>query len=75
MLAELRWQRAVARTRLARDKERIQMWFTWRLPKRLIYFAIIRAWAHAMTGEYSNVEAPSVTVDQMIRVWNGNETR
>ena len=36
------------------------------LPKNIVYFAIIRAWA---TGKYSNQVVPDVTMEQLIKRW------
>lgn len=39
----LRWQ-------VARKFEALQVWLVWRLPRRLVYWAVIRVWAHATTA-------------------------
>ena len=39
------------------------------LPKNIVYFAIIRAWAKATTGKYSNQVVPDVTMEQLIKRW------
>ena len=36
----------------------------------MIYFSIIRAWAYATTGQFSNVDATVVSVDWMLRAWS-----
>ncbi len=57
-------------SRWNRIKERIQFWLVWRLPKWVIYFSVIRAWAYATTGQFSDVDATVVSVDWMLRAWN-----
>lgn len=37
------------------------------LPTSIVYWCAIRLWANATTGEYSNEEAPSVTVSDAIK--------
>ena len=41
-------------------------WLSYKLPKNLIYFAVIRAWANATTGEYGSEVATSITCDKVI---------
>ena len=49
--------------------ERITGWIAWHLPRSVVYHALIRAWAHATTGQWSDTEAPAVTADEVIRRW------
>lgn len=46
-------------------------WIADRLPRKLVYFAVIRAWAVATTGEFSNTNALRITVDTTLRRWEG----
>lgn len=45
--------------------ERIAWW----LPKRIIYFCVIRAWAWATTGKYSDTIVPDITVEKILKRW------
>lgn len=51
------------------NREKIAMNIAWLLPRWLIYFAIIRAWANATTGQYGNTNPSDLTVYTMIRRW------
>lgn len=49
--------------------EKFMFWFTWKLPKRLVYFCAIRVGAHATTGNYSNTVVPELTLMDAIKRW------
>lgn len=49
--------------------QRIARWIANRLPKDVVYFAGIRIWSHATSGEYGNTIVPEVTMDDCIRRW------
>ena len=38
-----------------------------KLPMRIVYWCIIRAWSIATTGKYSDTNVTTVTVDQMLK--------
>lgn len=40
-----------------------------RLPRRVVYFALIRAWAFATTGRYGTTIATHITADEVVRRW------
>lgn len=40
------------------------------LPKKLIFYCLIRAWGNATTGKWSNEDITKVTADEMIRRWD-----
>ena len=48
--------------------DRIADFIAWRLPRRVLYFSVIRAWAIATTGEYSDREATSVKVIEIVEI-------
>lgn len=52
-------------------RDKFWRWVSYRLPRRLAYFAVIRVWAYATTGKFANLEAPSVTTPQMLDAWEG----
>jgi hypothetical protein len=33
--------------------KRVYQWLAWRLPRRVLYWAVIRAWSIATTGQWS----------------------
>lgn len=67
----VRW--LVCRSRLEARAERALMWFVWRLPTRIVYWAFIRVWANATTGQFGTVEAPAVMADDALRCWERRE--
>ncbi|GIK36549.1 MAG: hypothetical protein BroJett011_03820 [Chloroflexota bacterium] len=44
-------------------------WLAWQLPRELIYYVLIRAWAYATTGQYSNTVISEISMDEAIRRW------
>ena len=50
-------------------KEKILMWLAWKLPRSLVYWAVIRVLAHATTGGYGNTVVPELTVADALRRW------
>ena len=50
--------------------ERIWQAIAWRLPRRLVYWATIRTWSAATTGEWSD-ESPEMTVVEALDRWEG----
>jgi len=48
---------------------RTSRWIANHLPKRIVYHALIRAWAYATTGEWSGETATSVTTDVVVKRW------
>lgn len=46
--------------------DKVIRFIVWKLPRRFLYWSIIRAWANASTGEWSHVDATAVTVNQML---------
>lgn len=57
---------------MSRTQERFWFWLAWRLPRRLVYFAVIRAWAHGTTGQWGDTEAPGLRVDEALQRWGGS---
>lgn len=49
--------------------ERLLMWLAWKAPRRLVYWTVVRAMAHATTGPYATVEAPSVLATDVLERW------
>jgi hypothetical protein len=39
------------------------------VPNLLVYHCLIKAWAYATTGEYSDTDASEITMDEVIRRW------
>lgn len=40
------------------------------LPRRVVYWALIRAWSHATTGpRYGTTDATAVPMDEVLRRW------
>lgn len=51
----------------------IAAWLAYSLPRRVVYHAVIRAWAHATTGPWSHVEAPAATALEVLERWDGKQ--
>lgn len=49
--------------------QKLKMTIAWAMPHWLVELCTVRVFANATTGEFSNVEAPSVTYDQAMRAW------
>ncbi len=45
-------------------------WIAWKLPWKVIYWVLIRAWSHATTGGNSNSEAPGMTMNTVMERWD-----
>jgi hypothetical protein len=46
------------------------LWFVvFHLPKKAIYFALIRAWAYATTGKYGHVCVYTLSMYDVVKVW------
>lgn len=43
------------------------------LPKRVVYFAFIRLWAHATTGVHANTVATKIPADECLRRWEAQQ--
>ena len=54
---------------MKQDKKSFYESLAWRLPRKLVYFCVIRMWAKTTTGKYGNTEVPALTVDEMLKRW------
>lgn len=50
--------------------ERALMELVWRLPRKVIAWALIRAWAHASSGPWSDEAAPELSMELVVRRWD-----
>jgi hypothetical protein len=41
----------------------------WLLPRRVVYYALIRAWAHATTGRWGTDDATDISCDDVVVRW------
>lgn len=55
--------------------ERVTRAIVWNLPKWIIYWAAIRLFAHATTGEYGNTVASELTLMDAIGRWDSDFLR
>ena len=51
-------------------REIFWFWLMWRLPKRLVYYAVLRAWIFASTGQWNNEEVPAITAHDILQRWD-----
>ncbi len=57
------------RSEECRPCDGLARWVAEHLPRRVVYFAVVRAWAHATSGEHAHVAPPLTTVDEALRHW------
>jgi|GEM_PF-2355711 len=57
------------RHRIYKWKENALFWVVWKLPRRLIEVAVVRAWANATTGPFSHELSCGVSCDEVLRRW------
>ena len=50
-------------------RNRIANWIAHHLPRKVVYFATIRAWANATIEEYSSITATEVTAVEVLDRW------
>jgi len=50
-------------------KNKFYVWLAYKLPHSLVYYAAIRMFAHATSGEYSDQEVPATTVMEALARW------
>jgi len=43
-------------------QQKLARWLANHLPRRVVYFAVVRARDEATTGQWSDIEAPGITV-------------
>lgn len=48
----------------------VACWLAWRLPRRVVYWAMIRGAAHATTGPWGHEETPGVTITELLQRWD-----
>jgi hypothetical protein len=63
------------RWKLLNPKMRVKMWIVDRLPRWVIYYAIVRAGVYACSGEYSNPVFPELTLVDAMKRWEINIAR
>lgn len=49
--------------------EKFWWWLAWRLPRRLVYLAFIRLWAHGTTGQWGDQHPGLMTFDEASKRW------
>ena len=58
-----------------RVKEKYWFWVSKKVPNKLVYFVLIRAWAYATCGKYGTTNATEITMDEVIRRWEHKDDR
>jgi len=53
-------------------REDFYCWLSWKLPKRLVYYATIRLGVNGTTGKYSSTNVASVRFMTILKRW-GNK--
>jgi hypothetical protein len=49
--------------------ESIYRWLAGKLPRKLVYFAVIRAWVNATSGPYSGETPIDMTIKDTLNRW------
>ncbi len=49
--------------------EKLWIYIAWKLPKPLVKWCVIRACAHATTGQYGDTVVPELSMMDMIKRW------
>ena len=58
---------------IERMQERLIMWLSSKLPRRLVYWCAIRLYVHATTGRYSGQIVPELNALEALKRWNDND--
>ena len=66
-----RWYRVRLRVRV----EKLIMAVIWRLPRRAIYFAVIRVWSHGTTGQFEGTHPDDLGWGEALRRWEQDSER
>ena len=69
MLKKVQWQLQWYQNRLRVRAEKLIMAFVWRLPRRVIYFAVIRVWSHGTTGKFGGTHPDDLGWGEALRRW------
>lgn len=56
-------------------KNRVYRWIAYRLPRKVVYWAVIRAGAHATTGKYNTTEVTAITTMEVLQRWEKKNTQ
>lgn len=51
-------------------KEKMILWFIWKLPRFVIYWASIRLISNATTGQYGNTIVPELSAMDALQRWS-----
>ncbi len=54
---------------MIKKRRKLLMWFVWKLPRPIIYWAVIRATANATTGKYGNTVPTGLGWDTILERW------
>ena len=55
---------------LEKRRERLMLWFVWRLPRTLVKWCFIRVAAHATTGDYESTVVPELSMMDALQRWD-----
>ena len=51
------------------NREKLYMWFIWRLPRSLMYWAVIRVWAHGTSHPWGTTAPNDLTWSEALNRW------
>jgi len=55
-----------------RRMDRFWRWLSFKLPKKLVYYATIRLWAFSTTGTWGDTEVTGLSISEALKRWNEN---
>ncbi len=55
---------------IRRNREKLYMWFIWKLPRSLMYFAVIRVWAHGTQHQWGTTAPNDLTWEEALKRWD-----
>ena len=55
--------------------ERICWWIAFHLPRKIVYYAIVRAGVHATTGRWGHLLTPETTLIEVLNRWEITDNR
>ena len=50
-------------------REKVMIWFVWKLPRQLVYWCAVRVAANATNSKYSDQAVPEVTTFEALERW------
>lgn len=69
-IEELQIRRLLRRYEYSKRREQLVRAIVWRLPHDLVYWSVIRVWAHGTRGRWGNTHPDELNWNQALQRWN-----